>query len=109
MAKKKRRPITTDHLISTLVYMRGLTDAMIATLMASTGTDFPELPQPLYMEKAYDKDCPPPEDKAYEKDCPPPEEPPQTPTRSRFRSCPRYVVMVPVRRIKAKPPRRTRK
>jgi hypothetical protein len=76
MAKKKRRPITTNHVISTLVSIRHLTDALIATLMEGNDADFSGLPQPLYLNKAYAKDCPPPEagaTKAWDKGCPPPE------------------------------------
>ena len=113
MAKKKRRPITTNHVISTLVSIRHLTDALIATLMEGNDADFSGLPQPLYLNKAYAKDCPPPEagaTKAWDKGCPPPEmgatkawdksclRPEGTesvPTRTRFVNCGTYDVMVP--------------
>ncbi len=124
MAKKKptkKAVITTDHVISTLVYIKNLTEALIATLMAQTGTDFPQLPPPVSLGQGYDKDCPPPEDRGqgYDKDCPPPEDrgqgydkdcpPPEddggkvyekgcrvdVPTPTRFIHCPTLVVKVP--------------
>ena len=100
MARKKtRQPITKDHVISTLVYIRNLSDAHIATLMAGSAGEIGSMPPPLTMAKAYDKDCPPP-GLAYAKDCPPPGQayakdcPPPNPVKTRFTNCPTYGVIV---------------
>jgi len=106
MAKKKRSAITTDHVISTLVYIRNLSEALIATLMAGGSTQISSMPPPLEMQKAYDKDCPPP-GQGYTKDCAPPGQgythdcPPPSPVKTRFTNCPTYGVIA-----KAKAPKK---
>jgi hypothetical protein len=102
MAKKKRGAITTSQVISTLVYIRNLSDALIATLLASAGTDVGQLPPPVTIDRPYTKDCPPP---PYRKDCAPPSwrkdcPPPDgggTAVRTRVANCPTYQLVGPVK------------
>jgi len=93
---KKPRKVTTHQVISTLVYIRHLTDALIATLMDASGADFPSLPQPVLLSgTGYRKDCPPP---APVPNCPP-EEPDDEgfTVRARSTNCPEYHLAGPVK------------
>lgn len=114
MAKKKRTEPTTAHVISTLVYIRHLTDALIATLMAQANTDYDQLPPPLSMEKPWAKDCPPPpyrKDCApppYRKDCPPPEGGETVEISARATNCPTYRLVGPIKAPRPLRPARKR-
>ncbi len=94
MASNKRSGITTDQVISTLVYIRNLSDALIATLMANAGADSGSLPAPVYMPKPYAKACPPPPNR---KECLPPEGGETTPVRVWAKSCQTYDLIGPVK------------
>jgi hypothetical protein len=93
---RKSRKITKDQVISTLVYIRHLTDALIATLMDASGADFPSLPQPVLLSGGgYKKDCPPP---APVPNCPPEEPDDDGPTvLARSTNCPKYHLSGPVK------------
>lgn len=106
MASNKRSGITTDQVISTLVYIRNLSDALIATLMANAGVDSGNLPSPLYMPKSYAKACPPP---PYRKSCLPPEAGERTPVRAWAKNCTTYHLVGPVKLPKAAVPARRAK
>jgi hypothetical protein len=72
MSKKQGTPVITgQHIISTLVQVRTLVDAMIEALMASERVEYAQLPPPVALDrKIYDKNCPPPP--VFDRHCPPP-------------------------------------